>query len=65
MTPKYPIIVKLSGTDGNAFAVLGRVAKALKQSGVGQEEIDLFYEEATSGNFSHLLQICMKWVDVE
>ena len=33
MEPLTNIIVKLTGTDGNAFAVLGKVIKALKQAG--------------------------------
>ncbi len=63
---KYPnITVQLSGNDGNAFAVLGSVSKALRENGVSKEEIDSFYSEATSGDYDALLQTCMKWVDVE
>jgi len=66
MEVKYPnITVKLVGEDGNAFAVLGSMKKALKKGGVPQEEIDKFMEEATSGDYDHLLQICMAWVEVE
>lgn len=61
----YPnITVKLSGTDGNSFAILGRMFKALRAGGVSQEAIDLFETEATSGDYNHLLQTCMKFVVV-
>ena len=62
---KYPdIMVELIGNDGNAFAVLGNVSKALRQGGVSNQEIDDFMVEATSSDYDNLLQTCMKWVDV-
>jgi len=61
---KYPdIIVQLVGEDGNAFAILAAVTKAMRRAGVSKEERDAFQEEATSGNYDKLLQTCMKWVD--
>lgn len=65
MDPKYPDIeVQLTGEDGNAFFIIGRVRRALKNAGVETEEIEAFTKEATSGNYDHLLQVCMAWVDV-
>ena len=62
---KYPEIeVDLVGTDGNAFALIGKVRQALKANGVSKQEIDDFSKEATCGNYNHLLQTCMKWVNV-
>ena len=62
--PKYPEIeVQLVGEDGNAFAILGRVIKAMRRGGVEQSEIDTFQQEATSGDYDNLLQTVMKWVD--
>ena len=61
--PRYPdICVQLSGEDGNAFAILGRTAAALRAAGVPQGEIDAFFAEATSGDYDHLLQTTMRWV---
>jgi hypothetical protein len=66
MVPKYPdITVTLVGTDGNAFAVLGKVSRALRQAGVSQAERDAFTQEATQGNYDHLLQTIMRWVEVD
>ena len=63
--PKFPEIeVQLTGNDGNAFAVLGTVQKALKRGGVEKEDIDAFMNEAMSGDYDHLLQTCMKTVTV-
>jgi hypothetical protein len=62
--PRHPEVqVQLSGEDGNAFAILGRTAAALRRAGVPQEEVDAFFAEATSGDYDHLLQTTMAWVD--
>jgi len=54
--------VKLIGEDGNAFAILGRVMKAMKVAGVSKAEIDAYYAEATDGDYDHLLQTTLRWV---
>jgi len=60
---KYPeIVVQLSGEDGNAFFIMGRVTRALRRAGVESSEIDAYTEEATGGDYDHLLQTTMRWV---
>ena len=61
----YPdVTVKLSGTDGNAFAIIGRVSKAIRME-VGAEEAKKFTSEVTnSGSYDELLQFCMQTVNV-
>ena len=61
---KYPEVkvVKLVGEDGNAFAILGRVMKAMKSAGLPKEIQDAYYTEATSGDYGHLLSTTMLWV---
>jgi len=62
---KYPKIeVELVGQDGNAFVIIGRVQKAMQRAKVPREEIDKFKKEAQSGDYDHLLQTCIKWVNV-
>jgi hypothetical protein len=64
--PRYPDVqVQLSGEDGNAFAILGRTASALRRAGVPKAEIDEYLAEATSGDYDHLLQTTMGWVHGE
>jgi len=56
MEPKYPdVYVKLVGEDGNAYAILGRVANALRESGISSDEINRFRSDATKGDYSNLL----------
>ncbi len=65
MDIKYPEVeVQLSGENGNAFVLMALVSRALRKAGVEKTEIDLFYEEATSGDYDHVLQTCMSWVSV-
>lgn len=61
----YPDVhVPLVGEDGNAFFIVGRVSSALKQNGVSVEEVQEFQNEATSGNYDHLLNTVTRWVSV-
>jgi hypothetical protein len=62
---KHPeITVELLGQDGNSFMILGLVAKALRRAGVPKDEIAQYQKEAMSGDYDHLLQTTMAWVDV-
>lgn len=58
------IEVELVGQDGNAFAILGRVQRAMRRAGVEKEVIDQYAEEATSGDYDHLLATTMRYVEV-
>lgn len=63
--PKYPsITVQLTGQDGNAFAVLGRVSAAMRRAGVEDADIKAFVNDATQGDYDHLLQTAMRYVEV-
>jgi len=62
---KYPFVdVQLVGVDGNAFMVLGTVRRAMTKAMVPVSEIENFTTEAMAGNYDHLLQTCMRWVNV-
>ena len=56
--------VKLVGTDGNAYALMGKVQRGLRQAGAPTEVVSAFMDEAMSGDYNHLLSTCMKYVDV-
>ena len=66
MKPKYGNIeVEFTGKDGNAFNLMAIVSKAMRKEGIEKSEIDQFMEEATAGDYDHLIQTCMKWVKVK
>ncbi len=62
--PKTNVHVKLTGTDGNAFAILGKVKQALKKAG-HQDLAEQFLKEAMSGDYNHLLCTAMDYVEVD
>jgi hypothetical protein len=66
MDVKYPeITAELTGKDGNAFMIIGLVTRALRKGKVPDAEIKQFQNEATAGDYDHLLRTCTKWVNVE
>lgn len=63
--PKFPnITVQLTGQDGNAFAILGAVQRAMRQGGCSADEVTSFMDEATAGDYDHLLRTTMQTVEV-
>mgnify|MGYP001480778068 FL=1 len=62
--PKTNIEVELVGQDGNAFAIMGAVTKALRQNGYTADDIDEYRNEASSGDYNNLLRVTMEWVEV-
>jgi hypothetical protein len=63
--PKFPdVTVQLTGEDGNGFFIAGRVRKALERAG-HREAAAEFFKEALSGDYDHLLQTAMAYVDVQ
>lgn len=65
MDVKYPNVdVLLTGQNGNAFNIIGLVQKALRRAHVPDEEVEAFRTEAMSGDYDHLIQTAMRWVNV-
>lgn len=61
---KYPDIrVRLVGVDGNAFNILGLCKRAAQKSGLAEAEVKAFLDEATAGDYAHLLVTCQRWFD--
>ena len=58
MKPK----LELLGHDGNAFVILGKAQRIAKQNNMDWDKIQ---KEAINGDYDHLLQIMMKYFEVE
>ena len=56
---KYTLV----GVDGNAFAIMGYTAKALRATGHHDLEKKM-YDEAQESDYNHLIQVCMKYLDI-
>ncbi len=48
--------------DGNAFAVMGAVTKALKSAGQ-RDKVEEYRTKAMSGDYDNLLRVSMEYVD--
>jgi len=63
--PRYPeahVFIDLSGPDGNAFAVIGKVSRALREVGCRIDECDMYTKEAMDGDYENLKAVSRKWV---
>ena len=55
---------KLVGTDGNVFAIIGRVKQTLKLA--GQEDLagEFLQKAFRAGSYDEVLALCFDYVDV-
>jgi len=67
MEPKYKnITVKLVGEDGNVFNIIGLLNRALRQSGIGKDEISQIDSDLMSSeSYNQVLQKIMSLVNVK
>lgn len=54
--------ITLIGVDGNAFAVMAHVSRVLRRSGNPPSVIEAYRNEATSGDYGHLLATSMVYL---
>lgn len=54
---------ELVGQNGNAFAVIGRAIRSLKQAKVPEDIIREYQKKAMSGDYNHLLATTMEYVN--
>ena len=54
--PKFNVHVQLTGEDGNAFAIIGKVRRAIKEAGATPEQLEEFTTQATSGDYMNVLR---------
>lgn len=52
----------LEGIDGNAYAVVGYVRRAMKEVGFTKVEIEDFDTRAKSGDYDNLLHVSLEMV---
>ena len=58
------VIVEMRGPSGNAFCVMGAVAKALRSAGRG-DLVEEYLRKATSGDYENLLKVSGEYVSIE
>ena len=57
--------VQLTGEDGNVFAIIGRVSKALRRAGLPQVAEEFSKKAMSSGSYDEVLRLCFDYVEVE
>ncbi len=55
---------RLVGTDGNVFAIIGRVQKALKKAGLECRASEFARRAFAATSYDEVLTLCMDYVDV-
>lgn len=56
--------VQLVGNDGNAYAIMGNIKKALQKAGADKEYVNQYIKESMEGDYDNLLVVAMKYADV-
>lgn len=62
MTSTKPIVK--GPIDGNAYAIMGAVTKALRRAGLA-DKIDEYRTKAMSGDYDNLLAVSVEYVDFD
>lgn len=56
---------KLTGTDGNAFAVIGNVSRALRKAKLDIQAREFQGRAMKAGSYNEILTLCFEYVEVE
>jgi hypothetical protein len=57
------VFCQLTGEDGNAFAVMARVKRALRDAKVSREDQEAYFKAATAGDYDHLLNVSVETLE--
>tara|TARA_R100001594_G_scaffold148390_2_gene203500 strand:+ start:155 stop:406 length:252 start_codon:yes stop_codon:yes gene_type:complete len=57
--------LKLSGTDGNAMAVLAKAVRVGRKAGWSEDKMNEILDEATGGGYDNILLTVFKYFEVE
>lgn len=56
--------VTLVGVNGNTFSIMGYVTDNMRRMKFTKQEQDKYVAEAMSGDYDHLIQVSMKYIDL-
>jgi hypothetical protein len=57
--------VKLIGSDGNAFSIIGACSKAARKAGWNSQQVKEFQTKAMSGDYNALLRTVSENFEIE
>lgn len=53
----------LVGVDGNAFSIMAYTSRAMRTAGFSGQQRAEYTDQATSGDYDHLLALSCEWID--
>lgn len=57
--PKYNLV----GIDGNAYAIMAYVSRAMKEQGFNPSQIERYLQRAKKKDYNHLLSVSITYID--
>ena len=57
--PKYDLV----GIDGNAYAIMAYVSRAMKEQKFNRRQIDRYIARAKKKDYNHLLMVSITYID--
>ena len=60
-----PIEIDLTGENGNAFFILAKAFRIMKDLNCTPADIKAFEDDATSSDYEHLLKVVEQYFDVK
>ena len=57
--PKYDLV----GIDGNAYAIMAYVSRAMKEQKFNHRQIDRYLARAKKKDYNHLLSVSITYID--
>lgn len=57
-------VCKLTGTNGNVFAIIGNVSKTLKNANQSDKASEFSKKAFAAGSYDEVLKLCFEYVDV-
>jgi hypothetical protein len=57
-------VCKLIGRDGNVFAIIGNVQRALRKAGLNSRADEFGKRAMSSGSYDEVLMLCHEYVSV-
>lgn len=57
--PKYDLV----GIDGNAYAIMAYVSRAMREQKFTHRQIDRYFARAKKKDYTHLLSVSVTYID--
>ncbi len=56
---------RMAGEDGNVFAIISRVRRALRNAGLHEKAEEFVARATSSGSYDEVLALCFEFVEID